>query len=300
MAIPSIKYAIIDGNNLAFRCFYGVKALSNQQQLPVNAIYGFVNSLLTLEQAVNYEHLVVCFDCSRSERRLELLSEYKSNRAATPEDFKVQLPYIKQIIPLLGGIYYEKHGIEADDLIGSFCAKASMDKETAVIVSADKDLMQCVNGYISQLIPSNQGWILLDRVGVFDKMQVYPEQIVDCLALMGDHADNYPGIQGVGPKTAAKWLCTYGTLDNLLSQIDSITPERFRKSLSESKDLLAKNRLLAKLDCNEAYAKDMLACLKHSKKDYKALLELFEHLNLKRLANKFKTKIDTFEQIELF
>lgn len=300
MGISSVKYAIIDGNNLAFRCFYGVKALSDLNQLPVNAVYGFVNSLLALEQTVNYEHFVVCFDCSRSERRLELLSEYKSNRIATPEGFKVQLPYIKQIIPLLGGICYERHGIEADDLIGSFCAKVSMDKETAVIVSADKDLMQCVNVYVSQLIPSNQGWILLDRVGVFDKMHVYPEQIVDFLALMGDHADNYPGIQGVGPKTAAKWLYTYGTLDNLLVHLDSVTPERFRKILSESMDLLVKNKSLAALDYNEAYAKDMLGCLNHSEKDYDSLIKLLDRLNLNRLASKFKNKIGTFEQIELF
>ena len=300
MSVPSVKYAIIDGNNLAFRCFYGVKALSNSQQLPVNAIYGFVNSLLALEQTVHYEHLIVCFDCSRSERRLQLLEEYKANRAATPEEFKIQLPYIKQIIPLIGGICCEKQGVEADDLIGSFCAKISNQEASAVIVSADKDLMQCVNAHVSQLIPSNQGWILLDRVGVFNKMQVYPEQIVDFLALMGDSADNYPGIQGVGPKTAAKWLFTYETLDNLLAQVDSITPERFRKTLHESKDLLYKNKALAQLDCNPIYAEEILTYVSHAQKNYTALIELLEQLNLNRLASKFKNKVDTFEQIELF
>ena len=143
MSVPSVKYAIIDGNNLAFRCFYGVKALSNSQQLPVNAIYGFVNSLLALEQTVHYEHLIVCFDCSRSERRLQLLEEYKANRAATPEEFKIQLPYIKQIIPLIGGICCEKQGVEADDLIGSFCAKISNQEASAVIVSADFTISAC-------------------------------------------------------------------------------------------------------------------------------------------------------------
>lgn len=236
MSIPSVKYVIVDGNNLAFRCFYGVKQLSNQQQLPVNAIYGFVNSILSLGQTVNYQQLIVCFDCSRSERRLQLLGEYKANRSATPEEFKVQLPYIKQIIPLLGGICFEKKGVEADDLIGALCATSSENKQTAVIVSADKDLMQCVNSFVSQLVPSNQGWTLLDPMGVFNKMQVHPEQIVDFLALMGDNADNYPGIQGVGPKTAAKWLAVYGTLNNLLEKVDTLTPERFRHVLCNSKD----------------------------------------------------------------
>ncbi len=299
MEVVSAKYVIIDGNNLAFRCFYGVKQLSNNQKLPVNAIYGFVNSIFALEQTVKYQHLIVCFDCSRSERRLGLLKEYKANRSATPEEFKVQIPYIKKIIPLLGGFCYEKKGVEADDLIGSLCQKTSSVNEKTVIVSADKDLMQCVNTVVSQLIPSNQGWNLLDRLGVFNKMQVYPEQIVDFLALMGDTADNYPGIQGVGPKTAAKWLAIYGTLDHLLTQINSITPERFKTVLSESKDLLNKNKALAKLDCNPIYAEEILLGCSNCKKDYPTLTNLLEQLGLPKLANKFKKHFTT-KQIELF
>jgi 5''-3'' exonuclease (including N-terminal domain of PolI) len=293
-----VDYLLVDGNNLAFRSFYGVKYLSNQQQLPVNAIYGFFNSLHTLQQTVRYQHLVVCFDCGRSQRRTQLLDTYKANRAETPEDFKLQLPYIKQLIPLMGGTCCEESGIEADDIIGSLCQRIQQEHRSAAIVSADKDLMQCVCATIDQMIPTPQGWARLASDDVKQKMGVRPEQIVDFLALMGDSADNYPGIPGVGPKTAMQWLSEYDNLETLYQNLATLRPERFREILAQSKDLLQKNKQLAALDCNPAYAETFWEKIHNVDANLTALSKALEDLGLKRLAQKFKPL--RCEQTELF
>ena len=293
-----VDYLIVDGNNLAFRSYYGVKYLSNQQQLPVNAIYGFCNSLHTLQQMVPHQHLVVCFDCGRSQKRTHILETYKANRSETPEDFKIQIPYIKRLIPLMGGTCCEKEGIEADDIIGSLCQKIKKSSLSAVIVSADKDLMQCVCESIEQLIPTPQGWSRMTSNDVKQKMGVWPEQIIDFLALMGDAADNYPGIPGVGPKTATQWLSEYGNLETIYTNLNTLRPERFREILAQSKDLLKKNQQLAALDCNPEYAETFQAQILNTQPDLPSLSNTLEDLGLKKLAQKFKTV--RCEQTELF
>lgn len=294
----NVDYLIVDGNNLAFRSFYGVKYLSNQQQLPINAIYGFFNTLHTLQQTIRYQHLVVCFDCGHSQRRTQLLDTYKANRAETPEDFKPQIPHIKQLIPLMGGGCCEKEGLEADDIIGSLCQKIREEHRSALIVSADKDLMQCVGPYIEQLIPTPQGWTRMNAEAVKQKMGVWPEQIIDFLALMGDSADNYPGIQGVGPKTAMQWLSEYNNLETIYKNLDALRPERFREVLSKSKDLLEKNRQLATLDCNPEYANLFWEQICKATLNLPAFSNALENLGLKKLAQKFKPL--PCQQTELF
>lgn len=294
----NVDYLLIDGNNLAFRSFYGVKYLSNQQQLPVNAIYGFFNSLHTLQQSVHYQYLVVCFDCGRSQRRTQLLDSYKANRAETPEDFKPQISYIKQLIPLMGGTCCEQEGVEADDIIGSLCQKIQQEHRSSIIVSADKDLMQCVCETIEQMIPTLQGWARLRPEDVKQKMGVYPKQIIDFLALMGDSADNYPGIPGVGPKTAMQWLSEYTDLETIYENLGTLRPERFREILAQSKDLLQKNRELAALDCNPNYAEFFWNQIHKATPNLSSFSIALEDLGLKRLAQKFSPI--RCEQTELF
>ncbi len=295
-----LDYALIDGNNLAFRSFYGIKDLSNGE-MPVNAIYGFFNSLLGLIKQIAAKKLIVCFDCGRSEKRTQLLSEYKANRVPTPDGFKVQLNYIKQMIPLMGGFCWEKSGIEADDLISSWSTFASNRQQTCIIISADKDLMQCVNPWVSQMIPTAKGWSLMNRSEVLEKMGVYPEQIVDYLALMGDNADNYPGIPGVGPKTAAKWLSSYGSISNIYKNITSLSPERFQEVLRKNEPLLKNNQTLASLEASTVYAEEIADKLNECKPHYEELVIMLEDLHLNKLANKFKDFCGlSLQQIELF
>lgn len=294
----SVDYLIVDGNNLAFRSFYGVKYLSNQQKSPTNAIYGFFNSLHAIQQIVHYQHLVVCFDCGCSQRRTQILDTYKANRSKAPEDFKVQIPRIKELISIMGGTCCEQEGIEADDIIGALCQKIQKECRSAVIVSADKDLMQCVCESIDQLVPTPQGWTRMDPKRVEQKMGVQPKQIVDLLALMGDAADNYPGIPGVGPKTATQWLSQFNNLEAIYTNLDTLKPERFREIIAQSKELLKKNRQLATLDCNPEYAERFWPNLQNNQTNLFPLKKALEDLGLNKLAQKFRTT--QCEQTELF
>jgi DNA polymerase-1 len=285
--VHATDYLLIDGTNLAFRCFYGVKHLSNAGALPTNAVYGFVNTLWSLEQWVQYRHLWIFFDCSRSLRRTQLLPSYKANRTATPETFKQQLPFIKQLIPHLGGRVLEKMDVEADDLLGTLAKKISQCNGKAIIVSADKDLMQCVNERVYQLIPTQQGWQLLDAKGVYERMGIWPNQVVDYLALTGDAADNFEGIRGVGPKTAIRWLQQYTSIDTILANIDCIKPERLRDRLRKAKNLLARNQRLAQLD----YAEDLMNHVdifnaEQMQPNPSELIRIFNELNLTALIKR--------------
>jgi DNA polymerase-1 len=178
-------------------------------------------------------------------------------------------------------------GVEADDLLGTLAQKISQNNGKAVIVSADKDLMQCVNKRVHQLMPTQQGWKLLDAQGVYEKMGIWPSQIVDYLALMGDAADNFEGIRGVGPKTAIRWLRQYTSIDAILAHIDCIRPERLRDRLMEAKNLLARNQQLARLD----YAEDLVNSIdifnaKQMQPNPAELLHIFNELKLTTLSKK--------------
>ena len=283
-----VRYLLVDGNNLAFRCFYGVKLPPRPTAMPTHAIYGFLNSLLTIAQHVQADYRIVCFDCGRSQRRMQILPAYKSNRPPTPEDFKVQMPPIKQLIMCMGGVCCEQAGVEADDCLAGWAAFAAQAQESAVLVSADKDLMQCVGAFVSQLIPTKEGWQWIDADGVVKKFGVAPEQIVDFLALMGDASDHYEGIPGVGPKTAAHWLQQYRSIEGIYDHLEEIQPKRFQPILQQSRALLQRNRSLAAMDPSLEF-QSLRHLLKSAQPDWDAFEALMERLQLGRLAKKFHT-----------
>ncbi|MBP5191549.1 MAG: 5'-3' exonuclease [Opitutales bacterium] len=294
-------FLLIDGNNLAFRCFYGVTHLSNPNGMPVNAIYGFIHSLWMLEEQVPSAIGIVCFDHGRSEKRLQLLQDYKANRSPTPEAFKVQMLYIQEVVPFLGMLCCKGCDVEADDWIGSWSNFAVQSHDQAVIASADKDMMQCVNARVRQMIPTAQGWSSLDEQGVFKKMGVYPHQIVDYLSLIGDYADHYGGIPGVGPKTAARWLNDYGSLEKILQHTATLQPERFRSILEQSRVLLQRNQQLAMLDGSQDRIEPMIPQLDRLQPNPEAFEKLLRELHLEKLLRKWQERRDQKpQQAELF
>ena len=269
--------------------------------MPVQAIYGFLHSLQMLEAQLKPEVTIVCFDGGRCEKRLQLAADYKGNRAPTLDDFKVQMPYIKQATALSGMLCCEKTGIEADDLIGSWCTFAEETNSKAIIASADKDMMQCVGANVSQRIPSHHGWVSLDEQGVFEKTGVWPNQIADFLALIGDTVDNYAGIAGVGPKTAASWLQCYGSIEGIFKNLKTLKPERFRSVLEQSRDLLRRNQALATLERRTELIQDQTPLLETLHPDTDALEQLLYQLGLKQLARKLQDRAQpTPQQSELF
>ena len=242
-----MKWLLIDGFNLTFRAFYALPELTRADGFPTGALHGWNRLQRSLVDREKPDRVVAFFDLGGSDRHLSLHPEYKAQRSETPESLVKQIPEVKRLAALLGARVVERNGVEADDLIAAFAARRAAAGDEVLIVSADKDFGQCVGGRVAQLAPSNNPkdpWVRLDAAGITEKFGVPPERIPDYLALMGDAVDNIPGIKGVGPKTAVKWISEYGDLAGILAAADRVEPARFREILAASGDLLKKNREL--------------------------------------------------------
>lgn len=255
-------WLLIDGYNLAFRSFYAIPDLTRSDGFPTNILHGWLRTLWYLENEYKPTNVVVFFDLGRSKRRLELLPEYKANRAQTPEALSKQMPFVKELTATLGYPIIEQEGIEADDLLASVAHHLDQKGETVWIVSADKDFAQVIQGNVTQLVPPptanpKAGWRKMDPSAVAEKFGVKPEQIVDYLALIGDSSDNIKGIEGVGPKTACKWIQEWGSIKNLIQHADQVKPERFRTILLEQKEVLERNVDLIHLQSNLDFQVDL-------------------------------------------
>jgi DNA polymerase-1 len=251
------RWLLIDGFNLAYRCFYATPALTRADGFPTNALHGWVKSLWRLIDQEKPAHTAVFFDLGGSRERLALHPEYKAQRAEMPEDLSRQIDGVKTLTRLLGLAAVEIDGVESDDLLATCAVRRAEAGDDVLIVSSDKDFAQLVGERIRVLLPPPSaqprlGWRLLDAAGVREKFGVGPERIVDYLALIGDTSDNIPGLNGVGPKTAIKWLERHGDLEGILAAAATVEPERFRAPLVESAERLRLNRRLVTLNLTHA------------------------------------------------
>ena len=244
---------LLDGFNLAFRSFYAVPELSRGDGLPTNALHGWVKTVWRLMDLYPEAGVIAFFDLHGDREREALLPEYKANRTEMPEALSRQFPEIRRVTRLMGVAVVESSGVEADDLIGSAASALAGRGEEAVIVSADKDLAQCVKPGVVQLLPPptanpRLGWRTLDEDAVQEKFGVRPDQIADYLALIGDNSDNIPGLAGVGPKTASNWLRAYGSLEGVIQNSGRLKPPRFQAKVGEEKENLLRNQKLTRLN----------------------------------------------------
>tara|TARA_R100000027_G_scaffold59418_2_gene49747 strand:+ start:2595 stop:3461 length:867 start_codon:yes stop_codon:yes gene_type:complete len=274
---------LLDGYNLAFRSFYAVPELTREDGFPTNALHGWVKTIWRLKDLYPEAGVIAFFDLHGDREREALLPEYKANRTEMPEALRLQFPEIRRVTALMGIGVVESSGVEADDLIGSAAKKLSEAGEGAIIVSADKDLAQCVGGTVTQLLPPptanpRLGWRTLDEAAVQEKFGVRPDQIADYLALVGDTSDNIPGIAGVGPKTASSWLRSYGTLAGIIQNSGRLKPPRFQAKVGEEKENLLRNQQLTRLnDRHEVSVEPVLA-------DVEKLKEFFSEMEMKTTA----------------
>lgn len=244
---------LLDGYNLAFRSYYAVPELSRSDGMPTNAIHGWVRTLWKLQDTYSPAAMYVFFDLGGSTRRLGMLPEYKAQRTEAPESFRIQVPEMKHLAESLGMPLIEREGIEADDMIAAAALKIAARGQHAYMVSADKDLAQVIRPGITQLLPPptanpRLGWRELDAEAVMGKFGVSPELIVDYLTLIGDTSDNIPGLAGVGPKTAVKWLNEYGSLDGILKKRLYVKPARFQVLLDKEAERLKLHREIIRLE----------------------------------------------------
>jgi DNA polymerase-1 len=247
------KWLLVDGFNLAYRCFFAIPELSRADGFPTNALHGWVKSLWKLADQEKPAGTLVFFDLGGAQDRLALHPEYKAQREEMPEALEKQLPYVRALTRAMGCVGIEQEGIESDDLLAAEAVVLARQGHDVLIVSSDKDFAQIVNQQIKILLPPptanpKLGWQVRDEAGVREKFGVPPSQIADFLALVGDTSDNIPGINGVGPKTAAKWLSEYGDLEGVIAHAADLQPERFRTAVAAEADKLRRNLKLTTLN----------------------------------------------------
>jgi len=269
----SKKLLLIDGSSFLFRAYHAVPPLSNAEGMPTNAIFGVANMLRRLISDHKTDYFTVVFDAPGGSFRNELYSEYKAHRPPMPDDLRVQIQPLHDLIRAMGLPLIMESGVEADDVIGALTHLAVDAGFQVVISTGDKDMAQLVSGQVT--LENTMSNTVTDVQGVIDKFGVTPEQIIDYLALMGDSADNIPGVPKVGPKTAAKWLAQYQTLENLVVHADEIkgkVGESLRASLGELP--LSKQLTTIKCDLGLPYHMDDLRCTPEDKQLLQEQLEL--------------------------
>jgi DNA polymerase I len=247
------KWLLVDGFNIAYRSFFAIPELTRSDGLPTNALHGWVKTIWKLEDMEKPDGILAFFDLGGAEDRLALLPGYKAHREEMPQALERQLPVIKELTRAMGLVGIEKDGVESDDLLAAQAVAMAAAGHDIRVVSSDKDFAQIVDGRIKMLLPPptanpKLGWRLLDADGVQEKFGVPPRMIADYLALVGDTSDNIAGVAGVGPKTAAKWLLEYGSLDAVIERAGELKPERFRVSVAADADRLRVNRRLTTLN----------------------------------------------------
>jgi DNA polymerase-1 len=236
------ELVLIDGSSYLYRAFHALPPLTNSAGVPTGALHGVLAMLLKFLREFEPPHIGVVFDAPGKTFRDDLFAEYKAHRAPMPDDLRSQIDPVLEAVEALGLPLLRIAGVEADDVIGTLACRAAAAGQQVLISTGDKDMAQLVDEHIT-LVNTMSGTVL-DRAGVKAKFDVCPEQIIDYLALVGDSSDNIPGIDKVGPKTAAKWLAKYGTLDALLAhaaEIDGKVGENLRAGLAT----LALSRQLA-------------------------------------------------------
>ena len=236
---------LVDVSSLFFRAYYAISShLSSPKGLPTNALYGLLSMTCKFIKEHKAKYILYCFDHEKPSFRTHIYPQYKAQRKETPEDLKVQIPYIKQLVSALGIPFVEKEGYEADDLIGTFSQLAQACNFKVVIVSGDKDFAQLVSPAISLYDPVKN--ISYDPLGVEKKWGVKPQQINDYLALVGDASDNIPGVRGIGPKGAGALLKAYQNLDNIYKNL-KIIPKKTAEKLKNSQEQAFLSQKLARI-----------------------------------------------------
>lgn len=235
------RLLLLDGHSLAYRAFFGMPAenfVTSSGQV-TNAVYGFTAMLLATLEQQQPTHLAVAFDVSRETFRRQQYPEYKANRAATPPEFKGQVELIKDVLDALGIRHASLEGFEADDIVATWATQAAAAGVDVTILTGDRDSLQLVNERITVLYPRKgvSDLVPMTPDAVKEKYGVTPQQYADVAAMRGDASDNLPGIPGVGEKTAANWLTSYGSLANLVSHADELkgkVGESFRANVAQA------------------------------------------------------------------
>jgi DNA polymerase-1 len=288
MLMSDSKLVLVDGSSYLYRAYHALPKLTSSRGEPTGAIHGVLSMILKLAKEQDTEHFAVVFDAPGKTFRDEMFDAYKANRPPMPDDLRLQIEPLLEAVPAMGLPMLRIEGVEADDVIGTLCRQAAADGMQVLVSTGDKDMTQLVDKNIT-LVNTMSG-TLLDRDGVKKKFDVFPEQIIDYLGLVGDSSDNIPGVPRVGAKTAAKWLNQYGSVASIIENADEITG-KVGESLRENLDQLKLSQDLATIRQDV----DLLLApreLKRSAGDSKTLRALYQRLELKTLLRQLDSDGD--------
>ena len=290
------KIVLIDGHSILNRAFYGLPDLTNSEGLHTNAVYGFLNIMTKILEEEKPQYLTVAFDLHAPTFRHKMFDAYKGTRKPMPEELRQQVPVIKEVLQAMGITIISQEGYEADDLLGTIARRSEKKGMDVTIVSGDRDLLQLATDKVLIRIPKTRGGktVIEDyhTAQVFETYKVTPPQIIELKALMGDTADNIPGIPGVGEKTAAKIIGEFGTIENAHEHLEEIKPNKAKESLREHYDMAVLSKELATINTDspiafewenarlgELYTQDAYEWFKRL--DFKNLLSRFENMEAK-------------------
>jgi DNA polymerase I len=280
--MAAARLLLVDGLPVFYRAYFAIRGLSTRSGQPTNALFGFIRMLRQMRDLWRPTHCAVVFDGGLPPRRLALLPQYKAQRPEMPAALRSQIPLGEEYLARVGVPWMRVPGQEADDVIASLAARAAGDAQDVLVASSDKDLYQIVNSR-TRMVPVSGREEAVGEEEVVRRTGVLPGQVVDWLALAGDSVDNIPGVPGVGPKTAARLLQQFGSLDALGARLVEIAGERVGRAVAEHWAAVLRNRELVRLqtDLPAPLAWDALAV---RPPDVRRLLPFLEDLEFHAMA----------------
>jgi DNA polymerase I len=285
--LPANTLLIVDFLNVAYRGFHAIPHLSNAKGIPTNAVYGFLQIVRKWIQDVKPTHLAILLDAEKPKRRTDLLPDYKAHRPPMPDLLPPQLETLEKLFPLLGWSVFMDPEEEADDLGGALAVKAAAEGFEVRIGSNDKDFLQIVDGRIKVLRSTPKETILVDSGWVQARWGIRPDQVADFLSLLGDSVDNIPGVPGIGEKTASQLIQKYGSIDELISQLETVQREKIRLALQEHSSNLRINQQVIRL--NTLCKTPALDHFMIKPPKYDSLLGVLTDLNFKSMAATYRS-----------
>ena len=297
----SEKILLVDGHSIINRAFYGVTDLTNSEGLHTNAIYGFLNTLFKVLDEEKPDYLTVAFDVKAPTFRHQMYDAYKGTRKPMPAELHEQVPVLKDVLHAMGIATMEKAGLEADDLLGTVAKRSEARGMEVAVLSGDRDLLQLATEHIRIRLPKTKGGVTetenYNTQDVIDKYQVTPLQIIELKALMGDSADNIPGVPGIGEKTATNLIIQYGNIENAYAHVEEIKPNRAKNALQEHYDMAVMSKALAtiNIDCDYDYDWDRAKLGNIYTREAYALIK---RLEFKNMLSRFQVDAPANDKIE--
>ena len=286
----SSKIVLIDGHSILNRAFYGLPDLTNAEGLHTNAIYGFLTIMFKLLEEEKPEYLTVAFDVHAPTFRHKMYAEYKGTRKPMADELRQQVPVIKEVLHAMGVKTIECAGLEADDLIGTLSNRCENEGMEVTVISGDRDLLQLATEHVKIRIPkTKQGKTEIEDYyakDVEERYQVTPKEFIDLKALMGDTADNIPGVPSIGEKTATKIITQYHSIEEAHEHVDELKPPRASKALSEHWDLSVLSKELATINVKADFPYELSEAKLGNLYTEEAYI-FFQKLEFKNLLSRF-------------